>query len=162
MAKKINQQITFEQTSFFNELENKDLQLLLKAKAALSGSYSPYSKFKVGAAIQLKNGKVVIGSNQENIAYPSGLCAERVALFHAGSNFPNEEIEAIAVTCDAEYEVNEPIAPCGACLQVLAEYQMMQKTKIKIILNGNSERTLVCDGVENLLPFQFVVNELKM
>ncbi len=161
MAKKINQQVTFESRNELIDLEKDDLNLLLEARKALSGSHSPYSKFKVGAAIHLANGVIVKGSNQENMAYPSGLCAERVALFAAGSNYPNVLIEAIAVTALADYELNEPIAPCGACLQVLAEYQQKQQSKIRIILNGSSEQTYVCEGVENLLPFQFVVSELK-
>ena len=105
-----------------SDLNKKDKELIVNAKEALVTAYAPYSGFFVGASILLENGEIINGSNQENVAYPSGLCAERVAMFYVGSKFPDVKIEAIAVSVSSkDFEVTDIISPCGACRQVMAE-----------------------------------------
>ena len=153
--------IPFEEYTSINELTETDQNLCLEAVKAMGNSYSPYSKFKVGAALRLQSGKIVPGSNQENVAYPSGLCAERVALFHWGATYPDDPIESIAVTAHTnEFEILKPIAPCGSCLQVLAEYEKKQNKPIEIILFCNKGPVWVMNGVESFLPFLFFENRL--
>src|SRR5688572_4845319 len=107
------------------ELTANDRALLLEANKAVSTSYAPYSKFHVGCAIKLANGQIVNGSNQENIAFPSGLCAERVAIFYAGATYPGVAIESMAITVKADdYTVDKPVMSCGACLQSMSEYEL--------------------------------------
>lgn len=144
------------------ELPEADLQLLKRAVQALDGSYSPYSKFKVGAAVLLENGKIVEGSNQENVAFPSGLCAERVALFYASAAYAGIPVKAIAITAkSAEFKVNEPVPPCGSCCQVMAETENRFGEKIKVILSGEEGPVYVVTGINNLLPFMFHADNLK-
>lgn len=129
-------------------------QLIGSAQKALEGSHSPYSEFPVGAAVLLGDGQVVIGSNQENAAFPSGLCAERTALFATGSQFPGKLIKAIAI-CVAR-KTNEFPFPCGACLQVMSEYQEKQDHPIDVLLKHTSvDEVLLASGVQNFLPFAF-------
>jgi cytidine deaminase len=138
-----------------DELPEKYKQLALQAIEATKLSYSPYSEFAVGAALLLSNSEVVLGSNQENGAYPSGICAERVALFYAGTAYPKVPVDAIAIA--ANYKgtpVAEPIAPCGACRQVMVETQNIGKRPYKVIMIG-AKRILVVDNVSFLLPFTF-------
>jgi cytidine deaminase len=144
-----------------NELEEQQQMLLLRAKEACKNAYAPYSKFNVGCALLLANNEVVIGSNQENIAYPSGLCAERVAIFHVGANYANIPIQMMAITAFANaYEVKEPVMPCGACLQSISEFELRQEQPIQIILQGNTGDIFVADGIKTFLPFQFYLSEL--
>jgi len=113
--------IKFTEYASIDELDAADKALCLEAAKALNTSHSPYSKFRVGVAMQLKSGKVLHASNQENAAYPSGLCAERVALFHWSANHAGDPIESMAVTAETdEFELDRPVTSCGACLQVLA------------------------------------------
>lgn len=139
----------------------EDYQILAgKAKEALSSSYSPYSNFAVGAAVLLKNGKILKGSNQENAAYPSGLCAERTALFSAGAQFPQEQVLAIAIVFSDK--AHQFAFPCGACLQVMSEYQVKQSTNIDVLmLHPQMDEVLLGKGVQNLLPFAFEKSFLK-
>lgn len=144
-----------------NELEPKDLALLRQAHEAVDNSYAPYSKFHVGAAVRLANGAVVKGNNIENAAYPSGLCAERVALFAAQAQYPDVPIEAIALTAQSEHsEVNEPIAPCGACRQVMVEAEQRSKRPLRIICQGHTGPVMVFEGIETLMPFIFLTKFL--
>lgn len=144
------------------ELPERDRQLLLLARESVGTSYAPYSKFHVGCALRLNNGIVIKGSNQENIAYPSGLCAERVAIFSAGATYPNQAVEAMAITVKAEdYEVKEPIMSCGACLQSMSEYEIRFKQPMRIILQGETGDIYVADGLRTFMPFMFWVDELK-
>lgn len=137
-------------------LSDQDALLLAQAKEAAKEAYAPYSKFNVGAAVLLESGRIILGNNQENSAFPTGLCAERVALFAAHANYPEESIHAIAVTAFSSIkDVNEAIPPCGSCLQVLCEYQNLSTQKIRIILQGKKGKVLIFEGVENLLPFGF-------
>lgn len=129
--------------------------LAIRAKEAVKTSYSPYSKFAVGAAVLLENGEIILGSNQENGAYPSGICAERVALFYSGSAYPNVPIVAIAVSAFYQGKpVTEPVAPCGACRQVMLESQNIGNKPYSIIMIGE-RKVVVVDDVRFLLPFTF-------
>ena len=144
------------------ELNIEEADLLKHAEKAVKGSYAPYSEFHVGAAILLENGKVIYGSNQENSAYPSGLCAERTALFYAKSKYPDVAVKAIAITAKAEhFVVKKPITPCGACRQVIAETESRQNTSIKIIMGGEKSPILVTEGISSLLPLVFQEDSLK-
>jgi len=114
--------IALEEFHSLEELKMSDRELLVEAKLASDTSYSPYSSFQVGAAVRLANGKIFRGSNQENAAYPSGICAERVVLFYAQSEFPDLPVDAIAIFAkSSEFKLDQPITPCGSCRQVMAE-----------------------------------------
>lgn len=144
------------------ELPEQDLELLNSATNAINAAYAPYSAYKVGAAVRLQNSRIVTGNNQENVAYPSGLCAERVALFYAMSQFPDSEVTAIAITAKAEeFKILEPVAPCGACRQVIAEAEHRFGNKIRIIMRGENGKIFVTEGINNLLPLMFHAEELK-
>ena len=159
---KIKVVLQFEQYDSVSELPASDLDLVEKALEALPAAYAPYSHFKVGAAVRLKNGKVVTGNNQENAAYPSGMCAERVAMFHAQSQFPDIPIEAVAITAFPEdFRMNDPVSPCGSCRQVMAEYEGRHQNKIRLIMSGNDSKIWAVNGIENLLPLKFMPAELK-
>ena len=139
-----------------SELSAEEQQLVSNAKSALKTAYAPYSGFSVGASVLLENGEVINGSNQENVAYPSGLCAERVALFYAGAKYPNIKINTIAVSVlSKNFEVTDVISPCGACRQVMAEYEDKQDKAIKVILHSPTDEVLIANTVEDLLPFMF-------
>lgn len=154
---KIIKEFGFKFTEHSNKetLNSDDAQLVEFAIDAQKSSYSPYSKFKVGAAIHLKNGEIIQGSNQENGAYPSGLCAERVALFYAGVKFPNIPIKAIAITASFNNQLtSEPVPPCGACRQVMIESRNIGNEPMKVILVGR-DKIYVIEDVTFLLPFNF-------
>ena len=138
------------------ELDLDDRELLVEAKASMNKAYAPYSHFHVGAAIMLENGIILRGNNQENASYPEGLCAERIALFYASANYPNKKIKTIAIAGNSELQITDnPITPCGACRQVIAEYEIKQKEKIKILMTGISGKIIAVEGIDNLLPFCF-------
>lgn len=145
-----------------DELSESDQALLAEAENASKNAYAPYSQFFVGAALRLENGKIVIGTNQENVAYPSGLCAERVALFSASTNHPNEAIDTMAITVNtAKTVITEPLSPCGNCRQVIMEYQNKQKKPIRLILGGQGDTVWVFKDSAVLLPFGFEADYLK-
>jgi len=153
--------INFKEYDTLKELSKTSRNLCLEAIKALSNSHSPYSKFRVGAALRLQSGKVILGNNQENIAYPSGLCAERVALFYWGANHPDDPIEAMAITAQSdEFEILKPVVSCGSCLQVLAEYEKKQNRPVEVILFCNNGPVWVMNGVESFLPFLFFEHNL--
>jgi cytidine deaminase len=138
------------------ELEDQDQILLKEAVIARKKAYSPYSKFNVGAAVLLKNGEIVTGNNQENACYPSGLCAERVAIFYASSKFPGIAIQSIAVSATSKnFVVNKPAAPCGNCRQSVSEYEIKQNSPISIIMSGETGEILKCSSVSDILPLAF-------
>jgi len=138
-----------------SELSAEHQNLIARAKAARSNAYAPYSKFQVGAAVLLANGEIVTGTNQENAAYPSGLCAERVAIFFANSLYPNVAVTALAVTgAPANHEPSLPTPPCGACRQVILETETRFKTPITMILAGK-EKVSVIESAKMLLPLHF-------
>jgi cytidine deaminase len=154
-------EIAFKEYQTLTELDKPAHDLCLEAVKAMEGSHSPYSKFRVGAALRLKSGKIIYGSNQENVAYPSGLCAERVALFYWGANHADDPIEAMAVTASTdEFEISQPVTSCGSCLQVLAEYEKKQNKPIEIILFCNKGPVWVMNGVDSFLPFLFFEKRL--
>jgi len=127
-----------------------------KAQQAREKAYAPYSRFKVGAALQLSTGKIVTGSNQENAAFPSGLCAERVAVFHAGSEYPDVPIVAMALTVKSFHkEITSPTPPCGACRQSLAEYETRQESPIALYFMGETGKVVKAASVNDLLPLIF-------
>ena len=143
------------------ELDPKDAELLRQAHEATNNSYAPYSKFHVGAAVRLANGVIIKGNNIENAAYPSGLCAERVALFSAQTQYPDVAVEALAITaCSENAEVTEPVAPCGACRQVMVETEQRSKQPMRIICQGETGPVMVFDGIETLMPFIFLTKFL--
>ena len=143
------------------ELPGAIQNLMQQAVTARTNAYAPYSNFQVGAAIQLKNGEVVVGSNQENAAFPSGLCAERVAIFSAGALFPKEEISTICITASSVLkDTLEPIPPCGACRQSLLEYENKQGKNIEVYFMGKMGNVIKSNSIKNLLPFIFKEDSL--
>ncbi len=135
-------------------------KLAKEARNATKGSYSPYSKFPVGAALLLEDEKVITGANQENAAYPSGLCAERTALFYAGASHPQKKVLALAVA------VGNPIDdfpfPCGGCLQVMSEFQEKQSSPIDVLLvHSERDEVLWSKGIHHMLPFAFKKTHLR-
>lgn len=153
-------EITYSEYSSVDELPQNDANLLNAAIEALNGSYAPYSNFNVGAAVLLDNGVIVKGANQENIAYPSGLCAERTALFSAHANYPDNKVVSIALTSSQNgILLATPPFPCGACRQVMAQTQTRNGSPLKIIIGG-SDKILVFNSVESLLPFIFASEEV--
>lgn len=146
--------IIVQEYASIDELPENDRKLLITARETTSRAYAPYSGFKVGAAVELGNGEIVEGSNQENMAYPSGLCAERVALFYAGSKYPDQPIKAMAITAvNQKGELAPVAAPCGACRQVMLESEVRSETPMRLILDG--EKIIVLEGIGSLLPFSF-------
>jgi len=136
--------------------------LMSRATETREKSYSPYSEFQVGAALLLSNGKIVAGSNQENASYPSGLCAERTAIFYAGSQFPDEKILKIAITAGPKNkDYSHPVPPCGSCRQAIAEYEQKQKSPIAIYFMGKSGKVLMVESLLSLLPLAFSGDYLK-
>lgn len=147
--------IVYNEYESLGQLTPRDRELAEAALKAISGAYTPYSHFNVGAAVRLASGEIVSGANQENIAYPSGLCAERTALFYAGASHPDEAIEAIAIAASQNGEVcQSPATPCGACRQVMAEYQTKSGRPMEIILVG-AERIWKFSSVDDILPLIF-------
>ncbi len=138
------------------ELPNDIQDLMTQAIEVRKNAYAPYSKFRVGVAIFLDNGKTVLGSNQENAAYPSGLCAERVAIFYAGAVYPEARILKMAITAASDSnQTTAPIPPCGSCRQSIAEYEIKQETPIEIYFMGEIGAIYKSESLKNLLPFMF-------
>lgn len=139
-----------------DELSPSDKELVDAARAATANSYAVYSHFNVGAAARLANGTIVCGTNQENAAYPSGLCAERTTLFWANSQFPTQAVEALAIAAHTgQGELDRPIPPCGACRQVILETEKRFNKAMRIILYGAKECYIIEDGIKSLLPLSF-------
>lgn len=144
-------------TLSFEELNDKERELIVAAQNATKGSYSPYSNFSVGAAVRLSDDQIVTGNNQENASYPCGLCAERTALFYANAQNPTTPVCAIAIAAkNADGFLEKPITPCGACRQALLETENRFQTKIKVYLYG-TESVYRVDSIADLLPLQFVL-----
>ena len=138
------------------DLPNDIQDLMAQAVEVRKKAYAPYSKFRVGVAIALDNGKIVLGSNQENAAYPSGLCAERVAIFYAGAVYPEAKILKMAITAASDSnQTTAPIPPCGSCRQSIAEYEVKQETPIEIYFMGEIGLIYKSESLKNLLPFMF-------
>lgn len=159
--KKITIPVNFTVFDSLEELPATVRTLMDEAVAIRKKAYAPYSKFRVGAAIQLDNGKVVVGSNQENAAYPSGLCAERVAIFQAGALYPDAKMLTMAISATSDNKpVVSPIPPCGACRQSIAEYETRQDVPIVMYFMGEIGEIYQSDSLQNLLPFVFDKNHL--
>ena len=140
----------------FDSLTDSDRTLVEQAKQATYRSYAPYSKFNVGAAIQLDNDVIITGANQENVAYPSGTCAERTACYYAHAQYPDAKFTTIAIAARGTdgNEVELPIAPCGACRQALLEYEMLAQKNVRVIL-VSADKIYILPSVKSLLPFAF-------
>ena len=154
--KEVKIETTLQVYAGIKELPNSIQKLMHKAVEARENAYSPYSKFNVGAAIFLDNNEIVIGSNQENASYPSGLCAERTAIFYAGAKYPKAKILKMAITASSQKQVtHKPIPPCGACRQSIAEYEIKQNQPIEIYFMGKEGEVIASDSLANLLPLVF-------
>lgn len=154
MPKQSSVQINFVDYSSLDELDPMIKDLLMKAKEISNDAYAPYSSFKVGAAVLMEDGSVFLGNNQENRAFPSGLCAERVAIFSAGSMASEKKIKAIAIYAPME----EQISPCGSCRQVILEYEIKQDQKLPIFLMNKGNEVRKFNAASDLLPFGFKYN----
>ena len=138
------------------ELNSSDKNLLLKAIEAKKNAYAPYSNFSVGASLLLENGLIIQGNNQENAAYPSGICAERVAIWYAASQYPNVSIKKIFISASSIHRiVDQPIAPCGACRQAILEYESKQTNHIEIYFTGETGEIIKANSINDLLPYAF-------
>ncbi len=154
--KNIKIEINLEVFDSVSELPISIQELMNKAHEARENAYAPYSLFKVGAALKLDSGEIITGNNQENAAYPSGLCAERVAVFHVGSQQPNATIVSMAITARSlKNKMTTPVPPCGACRQVLAEYEVKQEPSIEIYFMGETGKVVKANSVKDLLPLIF-------
>ena len=154
--KKIKIESDFTVYDSLEELPENARSLMQKAIKARDKAYAPYSNFYVGAAVLLDNGQFVTGSNQENASYPSGLCAERTAIFYAGSKYPDAKVKILAITAASQNQKTlEPIPPCGACRQTISEYEIKQGQPIEIYFMGEYGDIIKSDSLENLLPFVF-------
>jgi len=152
---KIETKLTIFENS--NELPQDVFLLMEKAIEAKEKAYAPYSNFNVGAALLLDNGEIITGNNQENACYPSGLCAERTAIYYAGTQFPNNKILKMTITAGSEKQLsnNKPVPPCGACRQAIAEYEIKQESPITIYFMGETGAVAKSKSLENLLPLMF-------
>jgi cytidine deaminase len=147
---------TFLVFDSLKELPEDVFKLMAKASEAREKAYAPYSKFYVGAAILLDNNQIVTGNNQENASYPSGLCAERTAIYYAGAQYPKAKMLKIAIVAGSNIsETSKPIPPCGACRQAISEYEVKQEWPIEIYFMGTMGAILKSDSLANLLPLAF-------
>lgn len=152
--KELKQEISIRKY-IYEELSDSDKRLIEAAKEATKRSYAPYSHFNVGAAVLFEDGTIVTGANQENAAYPSGLCAERTALFYVGSQYPDKAVTTLAIAASNTEGFTElPVTPCGACRQVLLETEMRYKRPIRVLMYG-TEFTYEILGTKDLLPLSF-------
>ena len=148
--------------SDLDSLIKEEQDLVNMAINSLNAAYAPYSGFLVGASVLLENGEVISGNNQENVAYPSGLCAERVAIFYAGSKYPDLKVKTIAISAiSKKFEIEDVVSPCGACRQAIAEYEVKQEQNIRILLHHPDNSILIVNSVSDLLPFMFKSKGLK-
>ena len=154
----MKESFTFNYQLFSNwtDLSEQEQRLVDKAYEAMENAYAPYSEFKVGACALMDDGSFILGNNQENAAFPSGICAERVALFYAGANFPNKKVLTLCIVAKGELmPASQLLSPCGGCRQVMLESENRQKQPIRVILVNQDGRTMVLDSVIQLLPFGF-------
>lgn len=159
--KEIKIETTLSVFDHFDELPEDIKTLMNKASEARLKSYSPYSKFSVGAAILLENEEIITGSNQENASYPSGLCAERTAIFYAGAMYPEAKILRMAIIAGSNlHQTVTPVPPCGACRQSIAEYEVKQEAPIEIYFMGETGKVVKSDSLSNLLPLIFDKSQL--
>ena len=151
-----NKSFEYEVYASLDELGEDDKTLMLEAREALKKSYSPYSNFKVGAAVRLKDGNILSGANMENAAYPMCICAEGVVLSSVESNFPGQEIKTMAITAKSgSVTLDSPPSPCGSCRQMISEKENRQKKPIRVILHGEEGPVFVIKTIKDILPFSF-------
>ena len=144
------------QVESLDKLSVSDQELVSRAREVCSTAYAPYSKFKVGASVLLSNGEIVLGSNQENIAYPSGICAERVALFYAGANFPENNVQTICIVAVGDLiDSDMNLSPCGGCRQVMVETELRQQTNYRVLLVNSDDSVSIFNSAKDLLPLTF-------
>lgn len=156
-----NLTITYRQLDTWRSLDPGDQELVKQAFEVCGNAWAPYSKFKVGAAVELENGVVIRGSNQENIAYPSGLCAERVALFYAGANYPDQAIRTLCIVAKGGLlPVDQLLSPCGGCRQVMLETENRQQKPYRVILVNQNESVVLFSAAKDLLPLAFGIQQL--
>ena len=147
--------ITYQEFKSIDEMLPEDRELAAEAIKAMEGSYAPYSHFHVGAAVRMSNGQIVRGANQENAAFPSGLCAERTAMFSAGARYPDKDMLSIAIAGGVMGRLAlEPVTPCGACRQVMAQYQAKSGKPMSVIMMS-ADRILKFEKVDDILPLIF-------
>ena len=140
----------------YQECTEVEKNLIDAAKLATNKAYAPYSKFNVGAALLLENGIIITGNNQENAAYPSGICAERTAVFYANAQYPDQKVEAIAIAAHYNGDfTNELISPCGGCRQVLLEVESRYQSPVKILMYNKKNEVYVADSMRSLMPLSF-------
>ncbi len=157
---KIEIKTTIYKYDKLEELLQDEQNLILAARKATVNAYAPYSNFKVGVALLLENGEIITGTNQENAAYPSGLCAERTAIFWSNSQHPNVAIVKMAISASNNgTQIQKPISPCGACRQVMIETESRYKTNIKTLLDSELE-ILVFEKANDFLPLYFTGESL--
>ena len=146
----------------YEECTEIEKNLIDAANQATSNAYAPYSHFHVGAAVLLENGKIISGNNQENAAYPSGLCAERTAVFYATAQYPNQKIEAMAVAAFYNGDFTDDlISPCGSCRQVLLEVESRYNSSVKILLYNKKGEVYVAESMKSLMPLSFTKDALE-
>jgi len=139
------------------EMAEEHQNLLKFAREACASSYAPYSHYHVGAAVQMTDNSIITGSNQENMSFPAGICAERVALYAATAKFPDIPIKSIAISARSDlFPVIKPVSPCGICRQAILEYELKFQVGIQLILAGQNGQVILIDGIQNLLPLAFV------
>ena len=139
----------------FDAMTSEDQKLLTLATECLDLAYAPYSKFRVGAALRTESGNIVKGANQENASYSLCICGERVALFTKAVQYPDDAVTSLAIRVSGSKPVNRPAPPCGACLQVISEFERRQDRPMRILLQGDTDEVLYFDSVKDLLPVQF-------
>lgn len=155
-------EIDYHSVESYDALQDVHKTLVDQAKQAANLAYAPYSKFHVGAAIELENGSIVLGSNKENASFPAGICAERNALNYASDHFPGKKIVRLAVYADPkEFELKDAVSPCGVCRQVMAEYERLQKQPYEIILASQGGEIIIMNSAASLLPLHFYLSQLK-
>jgi cytidine deaminase len=149
-------EFNYDLLSNWKELPIEEHVLVEQAYAAMENAYAPYSEFKVGACALMDDGSFVLGNNQENAAFPSGICAERVALFYAGANFPNKKVITLCIVAKGDLmPASQLLSPCGSCRQVMLESENRQKQPIRVLLVNQDGRAMILDAVIQLLPFGF-------
>jgi cytidine deaminase len=160
--KKEEYQFSYDVYDSVEELNEQDAWLVNEAREVTAAAYAPYSNFNVGAVAKLVNGEIVAGTNQENAAYPVGLCAERVLLSTAATTYPNVAIDTIAISYHNINGVSDhPISPCGMCRQSLVEYEERMKQPIRLILSGMEGKVIIVEKANSLLPLSFGSIDLK-
>lgn len=158
----VHHQIEYKIYDSLEELPQVNKMLMKKAKEASQLAYAPYSKFYVGAALLLENGDIALSSNKENASFPAGICAERNGLNYVSDHFPDQKVVKMAITANPlEFELNEPVSPCGVCRQVMAEFEAQQREAMEFTLMGQSGKVMVISSAKDLLPFHFYLSQLK-